>query len=92
MMRVVFRKEALSDLQAIVAWYDDVAPQATGRVLTDIFRAIDLVARFPRAGAAVPERPFRRTVSRRYRFRIAYELSSDLIVILGIFRYQDREA
>ena len=31
-----------------------------------------------------------RIVSRRYHFKIAYEIVGDSVVIVGIFRYQDR--
>lgn len=40
---------------------------------------------------AVPDRPFRRIVTRDYHFKIAYEVADDVIVI-GIFRHQDRES
>ena len=39
----------------------------------------------------VPDRSFRRIVTIRYHFKVAYEVDDDRIVILGIFRYQDRE-
>jgi hypothetical protein len=41
---------------------------------------------------AVPDRPFRRIVTLKYHFKIANEIGENRIVILGIFRYQDREA
>ena len=39
----------------------------------------------------LPDRTFRRIVTLRYHFKFAYEIGNDEIVILGIFRYQDRE-
>jgi plasmid stabilization system protein ParE len=90
--RIVFRKEALADLEAITAWYEDVAPDALPRILEDVFRAIDQLAHYPQSGMIVPGRPFRRIVTRRYHFKIAYEIAGDLILILGIFRYQNRES
>ena len=39
----------------------------------------------------VPDRAFRRIVTIKFHFKIAYELNEHQIVILGIFRYQDRE-
>lgn len=91
MSRISFRKEALADLEMIVAWFDEIAPDATPRVLDDIFRTLEQLARYPRSGMSVPDRPFRRIVSRRDHFKIAYELREEQIVALGIFRFQDRE-
>ena len=89
-MRIVFRKRAEADLRSIIGWYEGIAPEATPRILDDIYRTIDLLADFPRAGMAIQETPFRRIVSRRYHFKIAYEIAGASVVIVGIFRYQDR--
>ena len=92
MRRVIFRKEAEADLHSIIGYYEEVAPSALGNILSDIHRSIDQLAFFPRIGMAVPDRTFRRIVTLKYHFKIAYEIGEDRIVILGIFRYQDREA
>lgn len=89
-MRIVFRKRAEADLRSIIDWYEGVAPEAIPRILDDIYRSIDLLSDFPRVGMAIPETPFRRIVSRRYHFKIAYEIAGDSVMIVGIFRYQDR--
>jgi plasmid stabilization system protein ParE len=90
MNRIVFRKEALEDLEAIIAWYDEIAPDVTTRILADIFHSVDQLTRYPRSGVQVPDRPFRRIVTLRYHFKIAYEVSDDQVIVLGIFRHQDR--
>lgn len=92
MMRVTFRREAEADLRSIIAYYEEVAPEAVGNILSDIYRSIDQLTFFPRIGMQVPNRPFRRVVTLKYRFKVAYEVGEDRIVILGVFRYQDREA
>ena len=91
-MRVTFRREAEADLRSIIAYYEEVAPEAVGNILSDIYRSIDQLTFFPRIGMQVPNRPFRRVVTLKYRFKVAYEVGEDRIVILGVFRYQDREA
>jgi plasmid stabilization system protein ParE len=91
MRRVIFRTEAEADLRSIIAYYEAVAPASLGNVLADIYRSIDHLPRFPRLGVAVPGRHFRRIVTLKYHFKIAYEVGEDRIAILGIFRYQDRE-
>lgn len=92
MMRITFRTQAEADLRSIIAYYNEVAPEALDNVLSDIYRSIDQLAHFPRLGMPVPGRSFRRTVSLKYHFRIAYQVSADHVAIIGIFRYQDREA
>lgn len=92
MNRIVFRTEAREDLEAIVAWYDEIAPAATSRILADLFHSIDQLTRYPRSGMQVPERPFRRIVTLRYHFKIAYEVGDRQVIVLGIFRHQDRES
>ena len=92
MMRVMFRNEAEADLRSIVAHYDELAPASLGNILSDIYRSIDQLTYFPRIGMQVPDRQFRRIVTLKYHFKIAYEVGDDRLVILGIFRYQDREA
>ena len=91
MMTILFREEAEADLRSIVDHYRSVAPDAVENILADIYRAIDQIARYPRSGMQVPDRAFRRIVTIRYHFKVAYELRDDRVVILGIFRYQNRE-
>ena len=92
MTRIRFRSEAAADLRAIIEWYEETAPHALPNILGDVHRSLDLLERYPRAGMAVPDRPFRRIVTRDYHFKIAYEVTDDDVIVIGIFRYQDRES
>lgn len=92
MIAIHFRKEAEADLRSIVDHYQSVAPDAVTNILADIYRAINQLTRYPRSGMQVPDRTFRRIVTIKYHFKIAYEVNDDRVVILGIFRYQDRES
>jgi plasmid stabilization system protein ParE len=91
MRRIIFREEAEADLRGIIAYYEDVAPESVGNILGDIYRSIDQLVHFPRLGMQVEDRTYRRIVTLKYLFKVAYEVGDDRIVILGIFRYQDRE-
>ena len=84
-MRIAFRKEAAADLESIIQWYGEVAPASVGKVLADIYRSIDQLSRYPRSGVQVSSRSFRRIVTLKYHFKIAYEIDKDWIVVLGIF-------
>ena len=92
MTRILFRKEAEADLRSIVVHYEDVAPDALPNILSDIYRSIDQLTRYPHSGMQVPDRAYRRIVTIKYHFKVAYEANDDQIVILGIFRYQNRES
>ncbi|MGH6652923.1 MAG: type II toxin-antitoxin system RelE/ParE family toxin [Sphingopyxis sp.] len=92
MTTILFRKEAEADLRSIVAHYEDVAPEALPNILSDIYRSIDQLTRYPHSGMQVPDRAYRRIVTIKYHFKVAYEANDDQIVILGIFRYQNRES
>ena len=92
MMTILFRKEAEADLRSIIAYYEEIAPDALPHILSDMYRSIDQLTRYPHSGMQVPDRSFRRIVTIKYHFKLAYEVSEDRVVILGIFRYQDRES
>ena len=91
MTRVEFDETALIDLTAIVEWYRDVAPGSLDRILADIFRSIRLLSDYPYSGPIVPNETFRRIVTIKYGFKIAYEVAPGEEVIVGIFRFQNRE-
>jgi plasmid stabilization system protein ParE len=92
MIALRFRKEAEADLRDIVSYYQDIAPEALPRILDDIHHALRRLQDYPQLGAAVEERSFRRIVTLRYHFKIAYLIEEPFLTVLGIFRYQDRES
>ena len=90
-MQILFRERAEADLRRIMAWFESVAPESSSRILGDIYRTIDFLIDFPRSGMPIQGTPFRRIVSRRYHFKIAYELKHDTVAIVGIYWFEDRE-
>jgi plasmid stabilization system protein ParE len=91
MMQIQFRKEAEADLDSIITYYEDVAPESLPNILSDIYRSIDHLVHFPRLGMQVEGCDYRRLVTIKYHFKVAYEVGDGSVVIIGIFRYQDRE-
>jgi plasmid stabilization system protein ParE len=91
MMKVRFRLQAEADLREIIDWFKGVAPESVANILDDIYRSIDQLIDFPRSGIKVPAHGFRRIVTRKYHFKIAYEIDEDSVVVLGIYRYQNRD-
>lgn len=88
---MTFRGEALEDIRAIADWHDDIDRTVTDRIRIDLQRTFRLLLDFPQAGAVVTGRRYRRIVTRRYHFKIAYFVRGDHIEVLGIYRFQDRE-
>ena len=91
-MKTRFRRRAELDLQEIVAWIESVAPEAMPRILDDIYSSIDRLIDFPRSGARVPGINLRRLVTRKFHFKIAYQIDDDGVAIVGIYRFQDRDS
>jgi plasmid stabilization system protein ParE len=91
MTPIRFRSEAEADLRAIISYYEDVAPDALDNILSDIYRSINQLTHFPRIGMRVEGRGFRRLVTMKYHFKIAYEIAEECVTIVGIFRFQDRQ-
>lgn len=89
-MQVRFEARAIADLQAIIEWYDGISPEVTRRIIDDIEKAILRLRDFPRSGPAIGLRDLRRIVTRRYHFKVAYRIEAQRIIVIGIFRHQDR--
>ena len=87
MNSIIFRKEAETDLHLIRAYYEEVAPQALESIFADIYRSIDQLRHFPNSGMRVTRRDYRRIVTIKYHFKIAYIPQKERVEILGIFRY-----
>jgi hypothetical protein len=90
-MQVCFRSKALTDLKQTIDYFDGISPGLAGKIVADIDRSISLLKDYPHLGAAVAGHPLRRVVTRKYGFKIAYQATARAIVIIGIFRFQDRE-
>lgn len=90
MMHIIFHEEAEPDLLNIISYYEKVAPRSVDGVLEDIFRAVAILENFPQAGPSLIQGPFRRIVSVKYHFKIAYQILDTEIKVIGITRYEAR--
>lgn len=91
MKPIRFRRDSEHDLREMLAYFEGVSPEILPNITEDIWRSLDLLAHFPAIGMKAEDRPYRRIVSRRYKFKIAYLDEDEAVTVLGIFRYQDRE-
>jgi plasmid stabilization system protein ParE len=88
---VRFLGQAARDLTEIRTYYEAYDPRTLDRVLDDIERTIDLLRLHPLAGQPVDGRAFRRIVTRRYAFKIAYDVVDNATEVIGLYRFQDRQ-
>ena len=91
-MRLEHRPEADADFDEIVAHYKAIAPEALPNIIEDLDQSFDLICDFPHMYPRQPGRSYRRHVTRKYHFKIIYEVFADHVEVIGIFRYQKRES
>ncbi|HEX7712031.1 MAG TPA: type II toxin-antitoxin system RelE/ParE family toxin [Sphingomonadaceae bacterium] len=91
-MELIFRERALCDLEDIETYYLREAPEALPKVLGDIRQVLNQLENFPRSGRAIGRRNARRALSPRYRYIVSYHVTRNAIEIVGIFRFQNRDA
>ncbi|HLT46671.1 MAG TPA: type II toxin-antitoxin system RelE/ParE family toxin [Rubricoccaceae bacterium] len=86
MAEVVWRPQALRDLDAIEAYYEEVAPDFAPLFVAGAFEATERLADFPRAGRVVPEigdEAIRELIYRQY--RIIYVVDEGSVEVLTVF-------
>ncbi len=86
MADVVWRPQALRDLEAIESYYREVAPDFADLFVDGTFASTDRLATFPRLGRVVPEigdDAIRELVYRQ--FRIIYVVADEAAEILTVF-------
>ena len=92
MKPIRFSPRADIDLVEIAAYYERIAPDVLARIRADIERGLDLIKDYPERTALVSGTSYRRHVTSRYRFKIAYRVHTGHIAVLGIYRFQNRIA
>ena len=86
MAEVVWRPQALRDLEAIEAYYEEVAPDFARLFVDGAFEATERLADFPEVGRVVPEigdDAVRELIYRQ--FRIVYVVTEKAAEILTVF-------
>ena len=86
MADVVWRPQALRDLEAIEAYYEDVAPDFAPLFVAGAFDAARGLSDFPHAGRVVPEigdESIREVLYRQY--RIIYTVLDDRAEVLTVY-------
>ena len=92
MKPIKLRLRADRDIERIIAYYLRVAPEAVPAIAADIDRSLGLIEAHPERNPAIAGTAYRRLVTKRYKFKIAYRVGRDVTEIVGIYRYQNRTA
>ena len=82
-------KQATDDLLNIADYYLDYSVKTSEAVRDDIDAVFKVLEVFPRSGTVMADGT-RRNVSSKYRYVIASTVENDEVVVLGIYRHQDR--
>ena len=86
MAEVRWRPQALRDLEAIEAYYEEVAPDFAALLVAGVFETAQRLTDFPRAGRSVPEIKDEAICELLYRqYRIVYVVLDDTAEILTVF-------
>ncbi len=92
MKPIKFRLRADRDIERIIAYFLRVAPEAVPSIAADIDRSLGLIEENPERHPIVAGTSYRRLVTRRYKFKIAYRVGRDVVEIVGIYRFENRAA
>ena len=68
----------------MLAYFEGVASETLPNITEDIWRSLNLLVHFRAIGMKAEGRPYRRIVSRRYKFKIAYLDEDEAVTVLGI--------
>ena len=92
MKPIKFRRRADRDIERILAYYLQIAPEAVPTIAADIDRSLGLIEASPERYPEIAGTAYRRLVTKRYKFKIAYRVGRDVTEIVGIYRFQNRSA
>jgi toxin ParE1/3/4 len=85
---VKFAPEAAQELELAFLWYLERNPVAADRFRSEVFDAIDLIARSPLSWKKIAEPAVRRILVGKYPYSIYFELSDDVVQVLSIAHHR----
>ena len=81
-MRVRFRSEAVEDVEAAKAWYEEQRQGLGGEFVAALERAVSLIAEFPEAFPEIAA-GHRRALLHRFPYALYYRTVGDVIDVLA---------
>lgn len=81
--RVIIRPRAEADLREAKAWYDNKRPGLGEAFVSEVGHAIRLLEQSPERHP-IYYRGFRRLLTRRFPYRIFYQIEGELVVVFRI--------
>ena len=82
--KVTFERLAEADLEEIVAYLSARSPQGAENVARDIFDAVEIIATYPYASRRLTGRAVRYRSTRKYKYRLFFEIAEAQVRILSI--------
>jgi toxin ParE1/3/4 len=83
-MRLRYRAQALADIDAIHRYLEERSPSGARSVLRAIYASIQLIAEHPLSYQRTDNSDIRVHVVRRYRYRIFYSVTGDVVEIVHV--------
>ena len=83
-MRLRYRAQALSDIDAIHRYLDERSPSGARNVLRAIYASVQLIAEHPLSYQRTDDPDIHVHVVRRYRYKIFYSVVGDVIEIIHV--------
>lgn len=90
-MRLQYRAQALADIDAIYRFLEERNPAAARNVLRAIYGSIHLIAEQPLSYQRTDDPDVRVHVVRRYRYKIFYSATDQLVEIIHV-RHTSRQS
>jgi plasmid stabilization system protein ParE len=83
-MRLRYRAQALADIDAIHQYLEERSPSGARSVLRAIYASIQLIAERPLSYQRTDDPDIRVHVVQRYRYKIFYSVSGDVVEIIHV--------
>ena len=81
-MRIRFRREAVEDVEAARAWYDERAEGLGLLFVQALERTVQLIAEFPEAPPEITE-GYRRALVMRFPYALYYRVDRDVVDVIA---------
>ncbi len=83
-MRLIYRAQALADIDAILRYLEEHSPSGARNVLRAIYASMHLIAEHPSSYQRTDDPAIRVHAVQRYRYRIFYSIDGDIVEIIHV--------
>lgn len=87
MIKTIYSKESIQDLQEISSYISMDNPLQAKKVMDDIYLSIDYFKTFPFLWKEVKN--WYREIVAKHKYRVVYKVYKDIVYIVSIFKYKN---